>query len=184
MSRQLDEMIDEMKSRMQAAQARTDERATHALILDGFRKKFGAGNPTFAWLAYHFCSKAKTPGSMWVSGYLDDVAAKVLHLIRRPSARDVGTALALALGMKTGRGATGALTAAKHADEASELLRVYQMFRFAGLDYSTAWKKLLAVSRASSGLVLEERTIRRRLDEHCPGWRELDFEPPHLASER
>jgi hypothetical protein len=167
---------------MQAAQAHGDERArkmADALILDGFQNGFEAGNHTFAWLAYHFCWKAKTPIPVWVSDYLAQAAAGVLDLVRRPPARDVGAALASTLRLKTGRGATGALTAAKHADEASELLRLYQMFRFARFDHQTAYEKLAEAS-ARPGMAFSERTIRRRLDRHCPGRRDLDFEPPSL----
>jgi hypothetical protein len=185
MGRQLNEMIDEMRCQMQAAQARGDERARNAadtLILDGFQNGFEAGNHTFAWLAYHFCTKAKTPIPAWVSDYLAHAAAGVLDLVRRPPARDVGAALASALRLQTERGITGALTAAKHADEASELLRVYQMFRFAGFDHQTAYKKLAEAS-ARPGMAFSERTIRRRLDRHYPGWRDLAFEPPSLDAE-
>jgi hypothetical protein len=153
------------------------------MILDDFRERFETGNPVFAWLAYHFCSKTKAPIPMWVNDYLAQAASGMVELIRQPPGRDVGVALASALGMKTKRGATGFLSAARRADQASELLRVYRMFRFAGCDHPTAWKKLTAASRLSDGFVLEKQTIQRRLDEHYPGWRRLDFEPPSLDSE-
>lgn len=172
---------------MQGTQARTDERAQEAadaLILDGFQKKFEEENPTFAWLAYHFCANTKAPIPIWVSDYLAHVAAGILKLLQQPPDRDVGPALASALGMKTGRGATGVLSAAKRADQASELLRVYEMFRLAGFDHLTAWKKLVSASHVSPGFVLDERTMRRRLDKYYPGWSELNFGPPSLDSER
>lgn len=156
----------------------------NALILEEHQKHFEAGNPTFAWLAYDLCSRANISVPVWVSDYFAQAAAGMLKLVRRPPDHDVGSALASVLGMKTGRGETGAVTAAKRAYEASELLRVYRMFRLAGLDDRTARRKLLEASRESRpGMVLAGRTITRRLNQHYPGWRELDFEPPNADVE-